>query len=212
MSKMKVGLLAVAVACLLGTSTAAWACNVYGSIVCKSDSAVGVSGVDVILTQVPEGTVYSTTSSADGTFYLHVNTANRAYDVNLDGQVFCDASGTPIYMDAIQVDDALQCPGEPPPPPACVPTIPTGVTFPYCPAHPLGNPKSECSLFGLVVLDQQDTAGGSSVVASTTAALALVKAGGCYDVFLNVVADQTLLTAPFTQGISHVTYCTCPTP
>jgi hypothetical protein len=219
MSASRRGLLAVVVSGILGTGSA-WACEVHGSVVCQSDPAVGISGVQVTFTLLADPNVqYSATSGSDGTFGTAVGYLG-AFDVNLiagTDDIVCaidpsTGSGGPIYMDAIQVDDPVLCPGPPPPPPppACTVTPPAGITFPYCPARPLGNPKAECGLFKLDVLDKVDASLGASTFASQTAAVAIVKAGGCYAAFYGVVKDVTLLSAPYTQGISHVTYCACP--
>jgi hypothetical protein len=213
MGRVKTGLLVAVAACVVGWATPARACHVSGTIVCQNDTSKGVSGVEVTLTSYVEAV--GTASTTDGTWATQVNFTNMDYVLNLDGKTYtCDANGDPIVVGEIQVDDPVQCgeppPPPPPPPPACTPKMPTGVVFPYCPARPLGNPKAECDLFGLAVLDKTDiSGGGKSILAADSAVLALVKAGGCYDVFLNVIKDQTVLTAPFSQGISHVTYCTC---
>lgn len=222
MRAVKTVLLAAAAASVMATSTTAWACDLYGSVVCSTDASVGVSGVQVIFTsETVEGGwpsvpfVFDAVSGADGTFYTHLDQAGLSYDVNVMAtDVVCNANGDPIYLDPIVVDDSVQCPGTPPPPPPppqCVPTMPAGVTFPYCPSRPIGNPKAECKLFGLEVLDKNDGLSGATVFATQTAPVAIVKAGGCYDVFLNVVKDVTVLEAPFSQGLSHATYCACPT-
>lgn len=219
MSGAKRGFLVVAVTCLMGTSTAAWACDVFGSVVCATNPDVGVSGVQVIIGTEPYPEVaVSTTSGADGSFATHVDYLGMWYDVNLVAgthDIYCGVdpltqSGAPIHLDPILVDDVEKCgtPPPPPPPPTCVVTPPANVTFPYCPRRPIGNPKAECGLFGLAVLDKAEST-GRSVYAAHTAPVALVKAGGCYDVFYDVVKDVTLLTAPYAQGLSHETYCVC---
>jgi hypothetical protein len=214
MRAVKAGLLMMVVALLAGTSTVARACDVFGSILCENDTTKGVSGVSVVVASEQDPNYFRTAvSDTAGSFFLHVGAANTWYDVNLilgtTHDIYCDPVGTAIRMQPILVSDPVQCPAPPPPPPpACTPTMPTGVVFPYCPARPLGNPKAECDFFGLTVLDKTDF-GGPTVVAAQTAPLALVKAGSCYDVAFDVVAGETVLTAPFSQAISHVTYCTC---
>ena len=212
-------LLAAVAAFVLGWSTTASACDVYGSIVCKNDPAIGVSGIEVTvaLSEIPQISV-STVSGTDGTFATHVNYVGYWYDVNIipgtqDG--FCwapdDATpGSPIYLDPVQIDDPVKCPAPPPPPPTCTVTPPADIAFPYCPSKPIGSAVKECALFNLPVLDKVDASLGLSTVATQTAPVAIVKAGGCYSAFLNVVKDETVLSAPFRQGISHVTYCACP--
>ena len=81
----------------------------------------------------------------------------------------------------------------------------------YCPPSSLGNGENECAAFGLAYLSKDDNLSGSSVDATTDADVALVKAGQCYNVYVGVT-DGDLLTRPpeRRQGISHVTYCSCP--
>lgn len=218
MKTWKRTLLAAAVL-LLGGAGAAWACPVSGSIVCKNDPAVGVSGVNISFTLVSDPNAAANASSGtDGTFSTYLSWVGW-YDVNLiagSPNVECaidpkTGTGAPIHLDAILVDDPVKCPQPPPPPPpGCTVTPPAGIAFPYCPARPLGTAKAECGLFNLAALGKDDLSGGGRTTTATlTAPVAIVKAGGCYQVFYDVVADETLLTAPFQQGISHVTYCTC---
>ena len=88
----------------------------------------------------------------------------------------------------------------------------------YCTDKPLGNPTDECANFGLLPSGKDDSLSGLSFVATQNAYVAIVKSGtkGCpnkgdaaYRIYVNVTKGQTLLT-PYTQGISHVTYCACP--
>jgi hypothetical protein len=86
----------------------------------------------------------------------------------------------------------------------------------------LGNPGAECAYLGLDWTSAKDSTGGST--ASETAYVAIVKGGGdgpdgvcpqgevSYNVYVNVVAGQTQLATGNGSGISHVTYCKCPTP
>jgi hypothetical protein len=210
MRNARIGLLAVVAAGLLGTSSA-WACDVLGTVACVSDPSKPVNGVAVTLDAVyyDDVTLISGAGGTAGAFSYHVN--GDSWTVSPGSQTFaCTAEQAalgPIVLHPILVDDPVQCPEIP----VCTPTPPTGVVFPYCPARPIGNPKSECALFGLAVLDKNDFASsaGLSTVATDTAPVALVKAAGCYSVFYNVVKDVTVLTAPGTNAISHVTYCTC---
>lgn len=205
MQPVKTGLLVAAVVCLLGTSTATWACDVNGKIVCDTDPTVGVSGIQVVFTSPADATTnwvgetVSVTSGADGSFHTSVNGWEQTYGVNLSSaEYYCGSTSPSIYVDPIVVS-SNDCPGTP----ACVPVIP--VQFPYCPARPLGNPKAECEFFGLTVLDKVD---GVSTNATMTADLALIKAGGCYSVEVGVTIGEPL-TSPSEQAISHVTYCVC---
>lgn len=207
MRKVALAFLAAAIG-IIGTASVASACDVTGKVVCTG-TTIPADDVNVVLTGVlngSEGTVYSDLTDQNGIFFMHVGGGN--FLVNLDPNLTLVCTGPTIDLTATPFEaDGPNCP----PVNQCTPTVPEGVTFPFCPARPIGNPKAECEFFGLVVVDKTDVSnGGLSLLASTTAPLALVKAGGCYSMFQNVVKDQTLLTAPFTQGISHVTYCTCP--
>jgi hypothetical protein len=211
MRKTTMGFMVATAICLMGTATVASACPITGKVVCTG-TTIPADGVDVIFTGYAgggTGMTFSDITDQNGIFVTHLY--GGEYTVNLDPAATISCNGTNetgIDLTASPFEaDGPNCP----PVNQCVPTMPTGVTFPFCPARPLGNPKAECALFGLVVADKTEISGGpSSVTAAVTAPLALVKAGGCYDVFLNVVQGETPITAPFTQGISHVTYCTCP--
>jgi hypothetical protein len=87
----------------------------------------------------------------------------------------------------------------------------------FCPEGPLTNPTAECTYFNLVNSGKDDQGfTGTTFGATMSAPLALVKAGNCYNVFVNVGSGETVSSPPGTgpqgqtQNISHVTYCDCP--
>jgi hypothetical protein len=206
--------------CLMGTSKAsAW--GVEGSVVCEG-TAEPVANVQLTFTQgafsYPAGP-----TDASGLLAFHINGGEGdiglwGVTLNLTGAggpasvviapVYIDgppAYGVPYVIAPIEVDASL-VPACAPPPPAC-PEL-EGVTDGQTVCLNLGNPRSECAYFGLVPAGKDDGLSGSSFAATKNADLALVKAAGCYKVFLDVTAGDTL-TPPGTQAISHVTYCTC---
>jgi hypothetical protein len=83
------------------------------------------------------------------------------------------------------------------------------------------SPATECGWLGLEYTSAKDESGGS--IASETAYVAIVKGGSngqdgvcaqgesSYNVYVNVVAGETELATGNGSGISHVTYCKCPT-
>lgn len=96
-------------ACWIGASTAAWACDVSGKLVCDTDSSIGLSGVTVTMTLVPSGPSYSTVSGSDGSFATHV--AVGSYDVNvIPGSPDFVCTGTAINLGTITMSDPQRCP------------------------------------------------------------------------------------------------------
>ena len=94
---------------------------------------------------------------------------------------------------------------------------PIAVSGPQCHAT-LGNPGNECGLLGLTPIGKDDGLNGLEFAASMDAYVAIVKSGrgecaegeSSYNIVLDVSAGDVLST-PFDQDISHVTYCECPT-
>jgi hypothetical protein len=95
---------------------------------------------------------------------------------------------------------------------------PIAQTGPQC--HPtLGNPGEECGMLGLTPIGKDDGLSGLGFAATMDAYVAIVKSGrgecaqgeSSYNVILDVSAGDVLST-PFDQEISHVTYCECPMP
>ncbi|MGC3997188.1 MAG: hypothetical protein QM767_06585 [Anaeromyxobacter sp.] len=209
MNAIKRGLLAALTMAVLGAAQTAEACAVDGRMVCATDASIGIPDVQVSATLVQTGTVEGTaTTDGAGAFSFHVGFAGHDYVLAPTGTPFlCPADGSAVHLGDLEADAEVCTP--PPPPPVCEVTYPAGYAVPYCPARPLGNPKAECEKFGLVVLDKDDGTTGRTWIASQTAALAIVKAGGCYRAVEGVTKGD-ILSSPTTQGISHVTYCTCP--
>jgi hypothetical protein len=88
---------------------------------------------------------------------------------------------------------------------------------PYKVGSPIGNPASECSLFGLVSIgkDEYGEGVGDTVTASMNATAAICKDGKYegqfwYYWYLGVSSGQSLLCAPGGKDTSHLTYCGCP--
>lgn len=219
MRMVKSGVLAAAAACLMGISTAAWAVDVQGSVVCAGTST-GIPDVGATFTQ--GGFTYTAWTDANGVFNFHIygdggslGTWGATLDLTAAGGP-ADASmgdvyigwGTPFILAPFEVDVEGCAPPPPPPPPSC-PELDGITEGAFCPASPLGNPKAECAYFGLVPSYKEDNLSGPTHTATTDADLAIVKAGSCYNVYAGVTEGDTL-AAPFTQGISHVTYCDCP--
>jgi hypothetical protein len=215
--KMTLGI--ATLAALLGAGIAS-ATEVRGTLVCANDSTKGLPGVALTFTQ---GTFsIPSTTDAVGAFGFRIygddpvavpGLWNVTADLSALGGPANAAIATDVYIEyafpfyqlaPIAVD--LPWCGTPPPPPEC-PELDSIQEGPICIS--LGNPRSECGYFGLVAVDKDDNTSGNTWVASTTAAVALVKAGGCYNVYKDV-EEGDILSKPYTQGISHVTYCGCP--
>jgi len=93
-----------------------------------------------------------------------------------------------------------------------------------CLDRPLGNEASECSYFlpGSTPLGKDDGGPNSSQPASQSAPFAVVHAGsgqtGCspgeqaYRTLVGVTAGQPISSPGTGTSISHITYCSCPTP
>ena len=126
MRKTKIGLMAAAIACLIGARSAS-ACEVKGSVVC-SPGAPGLAGVGVAFTL--NGVTYSTTTDANGVFAVGVGYSGKTYAVTLDltavggpsgvsmGDVYV-GSGTlaaPFLLAPFAVDVPACFPPPPPPP------------------------------------------------------------------------------------------------
>lgn len=115
MRAIRTGLFAALTMGLMGIGTTAWACQVDGLVLCASDQKTAVSGVDVTFTPVGGGEIISATSDIWGYYVTHI-AVSTTYDVNLLAvDAVCDTEGTAITLPTILVDDALQCPGTPPP-------------------------------------------------------------------------------------------------
>ena len=89
-----------------------------------------------------------------------------------------------------------------------------------CLSSPLGSPSAECGLFGLNPLGKDAGNGGAQQTATRSGALAIVKDGtvGCgggqqaYRFYSNVQTGNILQQPNYPNGggISHITYCACP--
>jgi len=89
-----------------------------------------------------------------------------------------------------------------------------------CLSQPLGSPSAECGLFGLNPQGKDDGNGGQQQTATQSGALAIVKDGtvGCgggaqaYRFYPNVQSGNLLQQPNYPNGggISHITYCACP--
>lgn len=204
----KTRIAAAALTWLLGAG-AAWACDVQGSVVCAGTTD-GIGGVTVGFTR--NGWTYQAVTDASGTFAVTLPYYDVTSDVSLDFgagpvpyQTVFIPYGTPSVLAPFEVD-VPGCAPPPPPPPVCTAELTEGS---FCPSASLGNPKSECKYFGLVPTYKEDNLSGATYAATTDADLAIVKAGSCYSVYVGVTAGE-VLAAPYSQGISHVTYCSCP--
>jgi hypothetical protein len=211
MQIVKRAIVAAAMACLF-VPAAARAWSVTGQVVC-GDSTAGVQGVEVTIGYWghPEYTSYTGTTDANGIFSIAVPDALTDASVHLVyGNYTADLG--PIAISNYSLG-SFSIPGDwcappPPPPPACtqLETIREGS---FCVSKPFGSPKTECGAFGLVPIGSNDLSGGLSTTATMSANLALVKSANCYNVYLDVTQGD-LLNAPYSQAISHVTYCACP--
>lgn len=208
--------LAGAAACALAAASVASACDYSGYVVCKGTTQ-GVKDVAVWIDYADAPWDVQVTDTS-GFFSGRVGGTESWYGVTLDvnGALipepdwYCNASGDPVFLGTYEValPGCTPPPPPPPPPPGCV--APTGMlTGAYCPARPIGNPDKECGLLGLAPLTKDDFGQGSSTFASTGAAAVLVKSGGCYNIYANVVKGQLLVPVADSGAISHVTYCTC---
>jgi hypothetical protein len=215
MRTVKQAALAAALVCLMAPGAArAWA--VTGAVVC-GDSAVGVQGVQVTIGYWghPDYTSYTGSTDATGIFSIPVPDALTDASVNLVfGTYTADYGPVPVSnysigSFSIPADWCAPPPPPPPPPPPTCPALEIIKEGAFCLSKPFGSPKAECSAFGLQPVASDDLQGGLSTPATTTASLALVKAGLCYNLYLGVTQGETL-NAPYNQGISHVTYCNCP--
>jgi hypothetical protein len=213
MSKAKLGFLVAALACFAGTTTVARASDVQGSVVCAGTGAP-IGGVAVALAY--GGAVFTGSTNPDGIFNVHVFPIEVSYSLSFDGAppvgtfwIGLGLNPTPWLLDGDPALAGVQpfevdAPGCAPPP-TCEPVFPPYWDVPYCPDRPIGNPRAECGLFGLTVLDKDEGAVSS---ASVAADLALVKAGPCYAAYLGVAAGDPL-SSPTGSAVSHVTYCVC---
>lgn len=213
MRAVKAFLLAATAMCVMGIGADASACDVWGKVVCTTDTSIGVSGVPVTLTKqsgIYGEAVVNLSSDQNGDFSWHIS-GGSTYVASPGGAIAActtdEAIANGIDLGEIQVFDALQCPGE-----TTCPVINTA-GFPACfdtdnPRPFAGNPRGECGYFGLSPLDKNEDI--TSTTATNTARLAIVKAGNCYDLFENVVAGETVLGTTSSNGISHITYCVCP--
>lgn len=99
----------------------------------------------------------------------------------------------------------------PTPPPVCQARNTTPSQ--WCLSGPIGNPRQECSRFGLVPIGKDDGLSGYTHVASMDATVALVKSANCYRVYTGVRAGDILASEGYLRAachqISHVTYCGC---
>lgn len=82
MGILKRGILAAILAGVMGTATAAWACDVQGKVVCASTGA-GVANVKVTL-NVGWGDPFVAYTDGNGDFSMHVWYVNTTYTVTLD--------------------------------------------------------------------------------------------------------------------------------
>jgi hypothetical protein len=157
---------------------------------------------------VNNGVTIGPTAPTKGTGNVwHYNVLLNSSDVDI----------TAAWVGSVTLHNPSEYSGEyncAPPPPACWITPFVGE---ICPDHVYGDPDAECAAFGspnppgLAPLGKDDGLSGTTHTASMSALLAIVKAGQCYVSYLNVVKDVTPLpTTSSGQGISHVTYCTCP--
>lgn len=209
MRALRVALLVAAAMIVVGPVTAS-ACDVSGTFVCARDQSIVVANKPISFTLVESmwaNTPASLTVYTDGSGVLpatHVDWEST-WNVAYYGTLYCGAGeGANPGMGVVLVPDSN---------PACTPPVTCPVSLPstptFCPSRPIGNPRAECELFGLAVLDKNDGTSGQSWLATTDARIALVKAGGCYKYFVDVKAGD-VLGSPNGQGISHVTYCGCP--
>lgn len=226
MQKVKWGIVAAALSCLIATGTA-WACDVQGTVICeRTDLSAPVKPLaNVTLSFTQDAITYPAgPTDANGAWFFSGYYGNYGlWSVVLDlseaggpaepvpfGQVNIAWSETGISTVApIQVPASLvpACGGPPPPPPPLCEALQGQEEGSFCPARPLGNEKAECKYFGLVPVLKVE---GSGTVAVADADLVLVKAGGCYHVNLAVEAGD-ILDGPAGGGaFSHTTYCTCP--
>jgi hypothetical protein len=208
----------VVVASLLGAISPARACDVTAQFLCANDPTKPVASETIFfekLWSANEGydgmASFSLVTDANG----NLGPTHIAWDTNWNVTYYpnnpfvCGATGQnqlgTIYVPATHPKCA--------PVPECTVTLPKDENGqpvnPFTLGAPLGNPRAECKFFGLAALDKNDGLSGQTWTATTAARLALVKAGLWYRYYLDGQAGDTL-QSPNGQGISHVTYCTCP--
>lgn len=211
MKTFKIVILVAAATLLTAPAPAsACECQLSARLVCASDPAIVLTqelvSFDLRWTEWP-GPPTSFTLQTDDLGDLAVTLGgNVTWDMQYFGELSCIEGGpTDLSLGTIYVTDHERCGTTP----ACPVSLPEA--NPFCPSRPVGNPRAECELFGLTVLDKNDGTSGLLWSATTDARLALVKAGGCYQFYVDVKAGDPLAT-PNGQGISHVTYCGCPDP
>ncbi len=213
MRSVKLGFLMAAAMCVIGPSTA-WACTVYGTVVCQGTDQP-VAGVE--LTFVDDTTErLAPATDASGDFNLDLWGATWDVfldDVFLKSVVVWDIDGQPWTLwDPIEVPASLV--------PACAPqeecvlTVLEGDDYTSETARPLGRPDAECEHFQPGSVSIGGGYGGTvdAPLATMDAAFAVVKAGrNYYAVTVDVEAGDALLVPDTKNAVSHVTYCSCPT-
>lgn len=211
MRRLKQAVLAMSLAFSMVGTARAW--DVTGSVVC-GDTTIGVQGVEVYIGYAgrPDWTFYNTLTNESGWFGVGVPDALTSADVYLlyGGNMTVSYSvaiqpGVPIGPFQLPAD---WCAPPPPPPPGC-PELSQLTEGTFC--TKLTDPISECAYLGLEPMGKDDGLSGRTFTSTMNADAALVKAGGCYNLFVGVAVGDVLSAPPeYNKGISHVTYCSCP--
>jgi hypothetical protein len=204
----------------LSAASSAWACgdwpcpsySVVGSVVCQ-DTGAALPDVGVTVT-AGAVSVTDTTDGAGEWSFSGSSCAAGSYEVTLD---LSSAGGSASYAlgpVAMGCADPFTVPAFVVNPPSCAPSgcealegFPERYTF----CDSTINPNDECQAISpyLTTIYKQDVS-GSTTPATTDAAAAIVKAGGgCFTVYIGVTQGD-ILSKPYKQGISHVSYCACP--
>lgn len=200
---MRRGILMAVAVCGLAWATDAFACEYNGKLVCTGTTdpivgaVVGISNTTATsdaLGNFAGGPIYG------GTYDIFVNSVNTGLTAT------CSYTGQIIPLGTIEVSL-----------PGCgggggecdVSSVNQGW---FCLGRPLGDPVNECAYFGdFVPVGEGFNVTPGGLTANMTAGFAIVKSGrACYGVTVDVAPGDLLVIPAVQQGVSHVTYCSCP--